>query len=350
MKGRFESVLALALLAGCAGPQTAVQPPTVLRQAQDDRVSLHDDRASLHAGVGQSWMQPTKKASVLLYVAVGTNGDVNVYDYASGKLVGTLTGLGSPNNGCVDKKGDVFITNFGNGETYEYAHGGSKRLNTYTTNGYVVGCSLDAQGDLAVTDYYSGNGAGQVCIWKGGTGSSTCYSDGSACYFMWPAGYDDKGNIYVEGEYSSIVVCELPKGGSTMQQVQYTGGTIDFPGAVMWDGKYLTLSDQESGGTFTDGIYQATESSSGDLAIVGKTQLTDTCYSDYTDVVAPFIVGKKNTPVNRQQGTQVVGSNIWCYDAGKPDVDIWSYPAGGNPVKSFNLLNQGTVLAVSIGK
>jgi hypothetical protein len=75
---------------------------------------------------------------------------------------------------------------------------------------------------------------------------------------------------------------------------------------------------------------------------------TDTCDDDYTDIVNPFIVGKKNTPVNKQQGKVVVGTNSWCTGSGSAGIEFWHYPKGGNPFKTYSK-DSGTVLAVSIG-
>jgi hypothetical protein len=64
---------------------------------------------------------------------------------------------------------------------------------------------------------------------------------------------------------------------------------------------------------------------SGSLTLVGKTALPDPC--GHSDVIQPFIVGRKNTPDNRAQGVAATGSNNSCLT----NVDVWPYPAGGNP-------------------
>jgi hypothetical protein len=43
-------------------------------------------------------------------------------------------------------------------------------------------------------------------------------------------------------------------------------------------------------------------------------------------------VGLKNTPVNNEQGTAVVGSNVYCYDG---QFFFWPYPSGGDPSGSL---------------
>ena len=94
----------------------------------------------------------------------------------------------------------------------------------------------------------------------------------------------------------------------------------------MWDGEYLTFTDQQYG-TKTTAIYQTVLEPCGGLVVIGTTVLTDTCKDDYVSVVQPFIVGTQNTPSNTTQGTLIVGGNLYC----KHRVDIWDYPSGGNP-------------------
>jgi hypothetical protein len=148
---------------------------------------------------------------------------------------------------------------------------------------------------------------------------------------MWPPGYDRNGNLFVEGESSGGVVnvCELPPGATAMNTVTLSGvPTIYFPGSVMWDGHYIALSDQQEGGNDQEGIYY-TSLAGTTLTYHGTSILTDTCNGTMTDVVQPFIVAHHNTPLTTAQGHHVVGGNLSCSTG---TVDVWAYPAGGNPV------------------
>jgi len=292
-----------------------------------------------HADRGTSWMLPrAEKIKVLLYASNSSNG-VDVYDYNNGKQVGQLTAFDGPLGECVDAQGDVYITNSDSGTTVEYAHGGSAPLKTFTTtNGYADGCSVNSHGDLAVTDYYTKSGPGQVCIWKRGKGAATCYheasfGDSDKCYYMSPAGYDDKGNLFVEGEdvnRLSTLVCALLKHSTTHPSKMVTlsfNVAINSPSSTMWDGKYITLSDEDANRDFEVGIYQATLSGST-LTEVGETVLSQ---SYYNSTVQQFVVGEKNTPVNRQQGETVVGGAA-AYSSSS-FISFWHYPDGGNSYK-----------------
>jgi uncharacterized repeat protein (TIGR03803 family) len=286
-----------------------------------------------HPDHRKSWMSPEAKTSKqLLYVSDSSSNDVYVFTYPLGGAVGRLKGFKEPYGQCVDSKGDVYIANFGSGSVVEYAHGGKQAIKTLSTGGNPIGCSIDKTGDIAVTNFATPSGPGNVEIFKGGSGTPQSYGN-NACYYMWPAGYDGSGNLYVEGQNGAVSVCELPAGGSSMNTVSFNK-TIYFPGSVMWDGEYITLTDQEYGGQYETAIYQAT-AGSGTLTAVGATQLSGYCSLHYVDIVQPFIVGKANTPVNRRQGHVVEGGNLRCSGSGYGSMDAWDYPAGGAPISQI---------------
>ena len=96
-----------------------------------------------------------KRTKELLYVSNGDADEVDVYSYRSGKRVGALTGFVQPEGQCVDKRGNVWITNFGTkyqtGYAVEYAHGGSVPLKELQVYDPAIGCSVDpTSGNLAV--------------------------------------------------------------------------------------------------------------------------------------------------------------------------------------------------------
>ncbi len=324
-------VFAVALLAGCSGLQSSGGAPGALPQrgstglpplwVQRDMAltTPHQVQRPMRVDHGSSWMLP---------------------------LVGTLTGFDGPYGGCVDAKGDAYITNFDGGNVVEYAHGGTKVLNTYDSGGTPIGCAVDSKGDVAVTSF----DPGEAVVFAGGDPSKgTTYSD-TDCTYIWPMGYDDKDNLIGVGESSSggRAYCALLSGAKSMSSLSFSG-TIDFPGGTMWDGKYIALGDQEAGGTFETGIYPSTLKDSSLSPVGSEVTLTDTCYNSYTDIASPFIVGKKNTPVNDRRGKVVVGTNLWCADGGGiGGIEFWHYPQGGKPFKGYSQ-DPGTVLAVSIG-
>lgn len=280
--------------------------------------------------VTAAWMRPDATKKALLYVSDAYDSLVDVYDFKSRQLVGTLTGFSDPGPQCVDRKGDVYVVNFGTATTLEFKRGGTSAINTFANGSDdAVGCTVDAAGDLAITS----QDPGQILVYAGGAHSGVTYSD-SACEFMWPAGYDGAGNLYAEGHGTAgVVVCELPAGATQMRQVSLSGVPyINFPGSIQWDGKYLTLTDQKYLSSYNTALYQTTESNSGNLTVVGTTELTASCNYGYTEVLEPYIVGSTNEPVAHKQGKTLVGGNAQCSDAG---VGYWPYPKGGAPKRTF---------------
>lgn len=329
------SVATVAMLAGCAGSEP-----------------LSPASEAAHSDPSASWMSPgTKAAGKLLYVSDGATNDVYVYDYPKGTAVGKLTGFDYPDGQCVDANGDVYITNFEGGNVIEYAHGGTEPIKTLATHGYAIGCSVSPSGDLAVTNFSTkkgrndDRGPGNVSIFKNASGKPRVYSDPSDCYYLWPAGYDDKGNLFAEGEYTSIGVCWIPAGAASMRPIGF-GEQIYFPGSVMWTGVSLAFADQNYGNSYQTGLYIATLSASN-LNIIGSVGFSDSCNEDYVDVGQPFLVGRRNTPVNKTAATVVVGGNLWCSNV----VDFWTFLQGGNPHSTLGEAPQSPYgQSVSIGE
>ena len=303
------------MLAGCGGSQPPIGAPGAM--AQSSALATHADR-------GKSWMLPeAKKIRELFYV--GDGGDVYVYNYKTGTQVGTLTGFNNTNGDCVDKNGDVFLTTSigSTGAVLEYAHGGASPIKTFSTDGHPIGCSIDPAGDLAANNGLPGGGS-DVEVWKNASGTPTSYENEQDCYEMWFPGYDNKGNLFIEVGPN---VCELPTGGTSLISVPFNHA-LYFPGSIMWDGKHLTLTDQGNGA-----IYRVKETRKG-LDVIGTTMLKDRGCGE-VDVPQPFIVGPRNTPVNDEQGTVVVGGNNFCLQVSEQTVPVgyWHYARGGEPFK-----------------
>ena len=157
---------------------------------------------------------------------------------------------------------------------------------------------------------------------------------------MWPPGYDNAGNLFIE---IGPNVCELPAAGTSLISVPFNH-YLSFPGSIMWDGKHLALTDGGNGD-----IYRVKETRKG-LDVIGTTQLKDKWCSE-VEVSQPFIVGEKNTPINDEQGTVIVGGNNFCLQLSAQTVPIayWHYGRGGEPYKfAHPRLSSASGQAVSI--
>jgi hypothetical protein len=247
------SCMAAAMLAGCGGSQPPIGAPGAMPQTSTN---------ATHAERGKSWMAPDASTQDLLYIAA--NQLVVVYSYPQGKLEGTLRHFYLADDACVDKKGDVYIPNLGTYHFFEYAHGGKKRLKDIDVPTGATGCSIDpTSGNLAVAGSTDPSNGG-VAIYKNARGTPTYYTD-SAFYEYYFCGYDDKGDLFVDGQTypggsGDGALAELPKGGSQLETISMDQ-TIEWPGKVQWDGKHITVEDPTAASVYQFSISgsQATE-------------------------------------------------------------------------------------------
>lgn len=270
----------------------------------------------------------------LLYVSDwfgGDSGDVKVYDYRSRYQVGELIGFNGPYGECVDKSGDVYIADFNAQIIEEFAHGGTSPIKSlWDAYGYPIGCSIDpTTGNLAVANFASVNPLeyGGILVYLGATGQPIQYQTQALDEF-WSPGYDENGDLFVEGRSESGVpgMAELSRGGHKLASIKLKE-TIHYPGGVMWDGKYVTATDQEYEGQELTAVYQL-EIRGMSARVIGTTVLAQNCGGgSYSDVPQPFIVTDGKT-----QGRTLVGGNYNCLYT----VGYWAYPAGGDPAKTLH--------------
>jgi hypothetical protein len=307
--GRYalKSCVAVAFLAGCGVSQPPIGAPGAMPLTA----------LPTHAYRGTSWMLPDARRHDLLYVSNWGTSTVTVYTYPQGSPVGTLTGFTQPYGECVDKHGDVFITNNNASDILEYPHGSSSPSATISdADEHPAGCSINPiNGDLAVNNAYTvSNEAGSISLYhysgKHGWSFPKVYSD-SNFFYMYFCGYDNKGDLFVDGFTAydgSVVLAVLPAGHKTFTDLKLQQA-INVPGGVMWDGRYMTLVDS---GLQPSVVYRFV-AKAGTATVVGSTSLSG------SDVVQYWIDG--NRIVGPQPNSDSVG--------------IWSYPAGGQAITSI---------------
>jgi hypothetical protein len=293
----------LAILTACSGST----PPTVSQP-----LALFDANAS---------------KSALLYVSDTPKYTVSIYNYPADTLSATLTGQDFSGE-CVDRAGHVYIVLESARETDEYARGGTKPIARFKAPGpgyeWPVSCSVDpTTGNLAVANLIAGNGKvpgpGSISVYQPGEKRPAKFqaSNMYAYYFL---GYDNSGNLFVDGSASRAAIefryAELPKGQTQMTPIVLEGGTVAFPGNVQWDGKHITIGDQDNAV-----IYQTKGA-----RIIGSTPLTGS-----SDVVGYFIDG----------------ATVICPDSGNGTVEFYKYPAGGTAIGSISGFDRPVAAAVS---
>jgi hypothetical protein len=215
------------LLAGCGGYPASVAPVAVPHARQG---------AVRHA---------SDSSGDLLYVAQADQDFAYIYSYPKGRLVRKITsGISGALGMCTDAAGNIYITSTLTPAVVEYAHGAASPLATFYEDpgkgGQPSGCSVDpTTGNLAVVNAI-GNLVG---IFGDPKDEGTYYtiSGMSAARFC---GYDEKGNLFIDGARTSggkgFVLAELAAGGKSLKKITLDK-RIERPGAVAWDGNYVTV-------------------------------------------------------------------------------------------------------------
>ena|ERR1700722_5713227 len=327
---------AISMLAGCSSGGSQIAPTGSIRlnagafgvnaQSLREQNQLMSHLAIAHRAHGRSWMAPDAKKDNLVYISDGSgssaSNEVYVYSYPKGKLKGTLTDVDNPQGMCVDKAGDVWVTdNSGTTGLTEFAHGGTAPIATLSDSGYFPdGCAIDpTTGNLAVTSlctYPNCGQGGDLAIYKNASGTPTTYSDPAIRDYYF-CGYDDNGNLFLDGAtfHGTTQVDELPSDSGNLTEISVKFITIAYPGGVQWDGKDLAIGDQAYEGSQAGVIYRIKVKGS-----VGK----------------PFgetILNAETSQVNIGQ-FWIDGKNVVAANFASP-AGIWKYPAGGNPTKLF---------------
>ncbi len=339
--------LAAVTLAACGGARSSLAGPSVI----PDGASREAGPAAAHAAPEKSWMAPTAAAvEKLIYLSDAGRNAVLVYDFTTGKQLGMLTGFHAPTGQCVDRRGDVWIADSGAGALVEYRHGLPTPIHRLVSPGRPIGCSVAPNGNLAASESPGFEDAtSTIAVWSAGANAGySAPADIFAlhdCNLLSPPGYDGHNDLYLEctiADLSSIY--ELPAGVRALRKVSFNRSIV-APGGVMWDGKYITFTDRNFHFRRSTAIYRAAASASGALAVVGTTVLTDACDGGFTDVMAPYIVGERNTPANERQGGTVIGDNRSCTGA----FDYWGYPNESNGVRTLPAApSEATGASVSI--
>jgi hypothetical protein len=273
---------------------------------------------------GKSWMKPGTSGSDLLYIGSPATGDIYVYTYPGGELVGMLTGLEDPLGLCSDTNGNVWITNVYGDYSYlvAYAHGGTKPIATLEDSGFAPqACSVDpTTGNLAVA-----NQLDDVAVWRHARGKRRLYLTSYVVNGPETIAYDGSGDaIFADWKTQNGW---LPKGHSKAM----TFGLQPQPrrhGPFLWDGKHL-----------------------GILVFSRKLRQEDVIQYNVSGGIASKVGA---VPLNGVTGVTTSGQ-FWIQDSGivltdsrAGDAYFFDYPQGGNPTNTISGLDDPYGVTVSI--
>jgi hypothetical protein len=304
--------MAASLASGCALPPMTQPTAYTATAAGPNRTTPIASRSRVLPAM----------SSKLLYVSEGTT--VEVYGFPKGDLVETLTGFQRAAGDCTDRIGNVFITDEFAGTISKYAHGGTSPtliLPDLGRNPY--GCSVDPKsGDLAVANFGSFP-TGGVVVYKKAKGSGTAFAD-SSIHTYYYCGYDNSGNLFVEGSnylhQDTGLLAELPNGGSEFQTITLDN-SFSPGGGVQWDGTDLAL-ESPKGKHNTQGP-----------TLIDRVQISASTGTMTTPVY--LSTGKRDQ--NPGVGTQfwIDGNSIVNQEYSSRGVGLWRYPAGGKIISVF---------------
>jgi hypothetical protein len=250
-----------------------------------------------------------KRKALYQYASNFGEGSLLEFDYPkSDKEIGEITyGVSEAQGECANVlfgagKQTFWVTASGADEIEEFKVGGRSSIKTLSTpSGDVpVGCAMDpATGNLATTIINTG----AVVVYTKASGSGTVSQSPLIEAFF--AGYDKGSNLYVDGfnNQDAFGFVELKKGSSTWETLS-TSNSVEFPGQVQFDGKYITVYDQEAHDVF------------------GYTCKGTNCTVKRT-------VSLSGSPDCNQ--TWIGIGDLFCPEAGG-DVEVYKYPAGGSPI------------------
>lgn len=306
------------MLAGCGAP-----PPIGSAGAtpQMHASSAHVDRSG-------SRVRPGSSSQDRLYAGAFHGYSIYVFSYPEGEFAYTLQ-LKELITGtlCSNSSGDVFVPS-GN-EVIEYAGGSGQIATLSERKDYVAyGCSVDpTTGNLAVANENVKGGRGVIAIFAGAQGNPAYYSD-SAMDTYWYCGYDDQGNLFVDGQGDSRFA-ELPQGSKKFTNISVP---VKSFGQIQWDGKYITIATKTA-----QTIYRLNIMGSA-AKIVSTTRLEPSL-----SLAQPWIEG--NTIIRAFRHL-----SKYSYKIG-----FWKYPTGGkhyllikSPDKHVDIL--GVTVSVGPGK
>jgi hypothetical protein len=273
-------------------------------------------------GLSDSFSPDKKAAESYFYVSDVLDDAVYEFDSPSYEWVGSITGIAYPKGECSRYgKHTFWVTASGSDELEEFTVGGTRPIKTLSeTAGEPQSCAIDpATGDLAETIVSNGD----VIIYQNASGSGTVMTTPLIEAFF--AGYDNLSNLFVDGAANGLTpaLVELPKGSSTFETIA-TSNTLEQPGGVQWDGKYLTVNDQTN---YT--IYRYTVSGT-------------------TATLMGSVVLRPSRGVCTQDA--ITAHFVYCPDQLAGAVTVYKYPAGGRRVAFFDRSFNSPVGVVKVEK
>jgi hypothetical protein len=260
----LSTSVALTILAGCGGSsQMAPTPPGLASSAgaesaqmqvvRDPRINsilaLHYDPVSGDLVKAHSFVNPDAVGKPLIFASnsLGSahHSVVDIYlQKGKNKMVGQITGLYGPRGMATDKADNVYIESEGDSKVFVYAppYSGAPVLTLDDSGWFPYDVAVSPQGVVGVANLCNAPSCGS-------NGSVTFYAKHSTniCatvtnsnfYSVQDVGFDNKGNLYVDGfiSYPSIPFVGEIKGGCHATKITFlkTTNSISSPSGIKVD-------------------------------------------------------------------------------------------------------------------
>jgi hypothetical protein len=304
--------IAGSAITACSGPGHTISP------------TLDWQTAAIGSG-SASTAAPNSTSGALLYVSGRDAHDVTMYTYPKLQFVARLAAGRYPMGICVDSRTqNIWVVSQTDGnaaDLLQFTHGQVKPARTIKSDSSAEACAVDPlTGNLAVAVTNFSEDAGTLLVYKHSTGKPLSYNVKGIWLYLF-VGYDSKGTLYVDGTPGDssmpVRIAQLSPGAKKLRLVRLDR-KLFYPGNVQYDGTNLAIG-QERRPT----IYRINGS-----RIVGTVALNGACF------VQQFYI----------YGNRVIVPNI-C--GSEPSINIYAYPAGGNPLRTFNPLFAAFGAAIS---
>jgi hypothetical protein len=310
------AAVALAVCSACAGGSTVAPSTAAFNATYVGRTLFLNGRPVTAARVSppprHAMILPDRRAETKTFVyIINVYGSyASIFDYPkSDKQIGTINNVGG--QGCTN-------VIFGYGKKKFWIVAGARQITEYTVPktpiktlsvssvGGPSSCAMNGSGDLAVGILF-GSGSGDIVIFPHAGGSRTVMT--TPLSGEYGDGYDPGGDLFADGFSGSLSspkfkLVELPKGREKFRTIT-TSNPVKSPGSVQWDGKYVTVTDQD-----TNEMYQYTISGT-------KATLKGTVHLSGGGSCAQ---------------TWIATDVVYCADAANDDGEVFKYPAGGSAI------------------
>ena len=251
----------VALLAGCSGG--GLQSSSV-RRADTGLGPMGHDHLATYTSVRapkvkpdhhKSWVSPdVKRAPRLLFISDDSTQDVYIFTMPAMQLKGTLTGFNGPQGMCTDRQGNIWIVNTGTAQGLKYSRTGNQLGSVSDPSGTPVGCAVNpTNGDLALSDIRRLQRRGRHRNLSQWLGKPDQIYQPVTVRVLLPGVRHRRQSLRRRPHLSGLRCPDLGVAvgqAVRMHTVNYSGGTIGFPGGVNWDrvNGQLVVNDQECNG------------------------------------------------------------------------------------------------------